>query len=51
MSYEDVVLQQEKERLAKIAEAEQSKQQEQTNEETPKAKRKYTRRDSGSDSQ
>ena len=46
MSYEDVVLQQEKERLAKLAEAEADKQnaeKRRSNDET-KPKRTYTRR-------
>ena len=50
MSYEDVVMQQEKERLDKLAEAQTGKPQEKPHEEV-KAKRPYKRRDTGADSQ
>lgn len=50
MSYEDVVLQQERERLAKLEQAAEVKPKEPKDEEA-KAKRPYTRRDTGKNSQ
>ena len=49
MSYEDVVLQQEKERLEKLKQAEA--QPKESKDEEVKAKRPYKRRDTSQDSQ